>query len=425
MKSGQRVLVIGSGGREHALVWKLAQSDQVEHLFCLPGNAGTAEIATNLPGKVDDHPGILETVRKNGIDLVVIGPDDCLAAGLVDDLTAAGIPTFGPTRHAARFESSKVFAKEFMRRHGIPTGAAGVFADPDSALAYLQNSPFPVVVKAEGLALGKGVIIATTQQEARAAVESMMIQKIFGQAGERIVIEEFLVGRECSIHCFISGDQYLLCPPAQDHKRIGDGDSGPNTGGMGTCCPTPAVDDEALEQIRRLIIEPFLEGCREEGIVFRGMLFPGLMMTSDGPRVLEFNCRFGDPETQVLVRKLDSDLLDLITATIHGTLDRTRPAWNPDAALCIVAASGGYPGSYQKGLPIAGVEEAAALDGITVFHAGTARRDGQLETSGGRVLGVTALAPDLSAARHNAYHAIRQIRFDGMQFRTDLPIGLT
>jgi len=424
MKSGQRVLVIGSGGREHALAWKLAQSNQVEALFCLPGNGGTSSVATNLPGKVDDHPGILDTVAQQRIDLVVIGPDDCLAAGLVDDLAAHGISAFGPTRHAARFESSMIFAKEFMRRHGIPTAAAGVFDDPTPAISYLQECSLPVVVKAEGLALGKGVIIAHTHQEAKEAIENMMVHRIFGAAGERIVIEEFLTGRECSIHCFISGDQYLLCPPAQDHKRVGDGDKGPNTGGMGTCCPTPAVDDATLEQIRERIIEPFIQGCRAEGIDYRGMLFPGLMMTAEGPRVLEFNCRFGDPESQVLVRKLQSDLLDLIHATIHGTLDHAEARWNEEAALCIVAASGGYPGSYPKGIPIEGIEEAEDLQGITVFHAGTSSKDGILQTSGGRVLGVTSLAKDLPAARDAAYDAIGRIHFDGMQYRRDLPVGL-
>jgi len=423
MADSRRVLIVGSGGREHALAWKLQQSPGISALFCLPGNAGTAAVATNLEGVPSDHSTILRAVQEQAIDLVVIGPDDCLAAGLADDLQRAGIAAFGPTQSAARLESSKVFAKAFMERHGIPTAQAGIFDDPASARAFADSQNLPLVIKAEGLALGKGVIIAETRAAVAAAIHQIMVDKAFGTAGERVVIEEFLTGQECSIHAFISEGRYQLCPAAQDHKRIGEGDIGPNTGGMGTCCPTPVVDGAAMARIEEEVIKPFVSGCQEEGIDFRGMLFPGLMMTAEGPKVLEFNCRFGDPEAQVLVRLLESDLLPLLEATIEGTLDTIKPEWSSSTAICIVMASGGYPGSYGKGYPISGIATAEALDSVVVFHAGTKAIDGEPVTSGGRVLGVTALGRTLSTAREAAYSATATIHFEGCQYRRDLPTG--
>ena len=416
-----KILVIGSGGREHALVWKLAQSPRVSELYCAPGNAGTAQIATNVAIPVNDQSSLLKFAIAEGIDLTVVGPDDALAAGIVDHFEHAGLRIFGPTQSAARLESSKVFAKEFMQRHGIPTAASGHFSDSAAAHRFCQASRFPLVIKADGLALGKGVIIAQTPWEAAQAINDIMEKRQFGAAGDQVVIEEFLTGQECSVHALVDGGHYLLFPAAQDHKQIFEGDQGPNTGGMGTFSPPQKlVTPEIVERIHREVMEPFMAGLKKDGLLFRGLLFPGVMVTQDGPKLLEFNCRFGDPETQVLLPRLKSDLVDLLEATIDGKLDTIQPEWDARAAVCVIMASGGYPGDYAKGKAITGIADAEALEGVTVFHAGTQRVEGEIVTSGGRVLGVTALGADLKAAQARAYEAVAKIHFEGATFRRDI-----
>ena len=420
-----KILVLGSGGREHALVWKLRQSPRVSAVFCAPGNAGIAQLATCLPLKVTGHAALVQFAKDERIDLTVVGPDDALAAGIVDLFQARGLRIFGPTRSAARLESSKVFAKEFMQRHGIPTARSGSFSDSSEAQKFCRGATYPLVVKADGLALGKGVIIAQNPWEAGLAIHEIMDARKFGDAGSRVLIEEFLTGEECSIHALVDGRDYLLFPSAQDHKRALDGDQGLNTGGMGTFSPAAKLlTPEIEERIRREVLAPFIAGLAKDGLDYRGMLFPGLMITADGPKVLEFNCRFGDPETQVLLTRLDSDLVELLEATIDGRLAGVQAKWKADAAVCVILASGGYPGSYASGLPITGLDRVA--QGITVFHAGTKRDDGKIVTAGGRVLGVTALAADLATAREKAYAAAAGIAFEGRQFRRDIAAkGLT
>jgi phosphoribosylamine--glycine ligase len=416
----RRVLVTGSGGREHALAWKLAQSPQVEKVFVAPGNAGTALVGENVSIAAEDVEKLVAFAKTNRIDFTVVGPDDALAAGVVDAFEAEGLKIFGPRAEAARLESSKAFAKDFLHRHGIPTADYREFTDCAAARDFCRNATHPLVVKADGLALGKGVIIAQTLEESEAAVKMCLEEGAFGAAGKLIVIEEFLEGVECSIHALVDGSSYLLLPDCRDHKKAFDGNTGPNTGGMGTISPSGSVDDSLRERIRREILDPFLAGIQKDGIPFRGMLFPGLMLTAEGPKVLEFNCRWGDPETQVLVRRLRSDILPLLEATVDGTLSSIQPEWDRRAAVCVILASGGYPGSYEKGKPISGLEAAAALEGVEIFHAGTKITDGRISTNGGRVLGVSALAEDLGAARALAYHAADRISFDGAQRRNDI-----
>ncbi len=416
-----KILVIGGGGREHALVWKLRQSPRVTEIFCAPGNAGIGQLATNVPIPVTDIGSLVKFAAAEGIDLTIVGPDDALAAGIADRFRQAGLRIFGPSQAAARLESSKVFAKEFMQRHGLPTAASGHFSESADAHLFCQKMRYPVVIKADGLALGKGVVIAKTPSEAAGAIHSIMDLRQFGAAGSRVVIEEFLTGQECSVHALVDGKNYLLFPAAQDHKQIYDGDEGPNTGGMGTFSP-PAklVTPEIEERIRREVMEPFMAGLQKDGIDFRGLLFPGLMITAEGPKLLEFNCRFGDPETQVLLSRLKSDLVDLLEATVDGQLGEVQPVWDSRAAVCVVMASGGYPGNYTGGKVITGIEEAEALGDVTVFHAGTKLVDHKLVTAGGRVLGVTALGADLQAAKEKAYEAVEKIRFEGATFRRDI-----
>ena len=413
------LLVVGGGGREHALVWKLKQSPRVSRLLCAPGNAGTAALAENFPVKAADLDAIVELAKRERVDLVVVGPDDPLAAGLVDRLQAAGIRAFGPTASAARFESSKSFAKDFMVRHGIATARSGKFTDFASACDYASGQKFPLVVKADGLALGKGVTIAEDYATAEKALRESLVEGVFGEAGKTVVIEEFLQGRECSIHALIDGKSWLLFPDARDHKRALDGDRGPNTGGMGTLSPSGRVDDALRSRIEKEILAPFVRGLQQDGLDFRGMLFPGLMLTPDGPKVLEFNARFGDPETQVLLPRLRSDLLDLIQATIDRRLDAVRAEWDHRATCCVVMASGGYPGKYQTGSTISGLDDAAKA-GALVFHAGTAARDGEIVTSGGRVLGVTAPGDTAADAIKCAYQAVKRIGFEKAAYRTDI-----
>lgn len=423
-----KVLVIGGGGREHALVWKLAQSPHVTRLWAAPGNAGiaververTGEPVTCVPVGAEDLPGLLAFAREQRPDLTVVGPDNPLALGVVDLFAEHGLRAWGPNRRAAQFEASKAFAQQFMERHGIPAPRAGVFTAPRAASRFAAELGGRCAVKADGLALGKGVLLCRDMARADAAIEQMLVQGAFGEAGRRIVIQEWIEGTEVSLHALCDGRTAQLFPTSQDHKRALDGDAGPNTGGMGTYSPTPWLTDTQLEQTRREILEPWLRGCAAEGLDFRGLLYPGLMWTAQGPRVLEFNARFGDPETQVYLPRLESDLLELLEASVAGTLDRIELRWRPQSAVCVVMASAGYPGSYARGRPIHGLEEAARLPRVKVFHAGTARAGDHVVTSGGRVLGVTAWADTLAAARDAAYAAVERIRFEGAHYRRDI-----
>lgn len=415
-----KILIVGSGGREHALAWKLAQSPKVEKIYAAPGNAGTAAIGENVAISADDIPALVSFALEHQIGLTVVGPDDSLAAGIADAFLAAGLRIFGPSAAAARLESSKTFAKDFMRRHGIPTAESREFTDSLEAYAWCRKASYPLVVKADGLALGKGVVIAQTPFEAAMAIHRSMDLGVFGESGRKVVIEEFLQGVECSIHALIDGANYLLFPDARDHKRAYDGNQGPNTGGMGTISPSGTLDDALLQQVQTEVLERFVAGLQADGLLFKGMLFPGLMLTADGPKVLEFNCRFGDPETQVLLRRLQTDLVDLLDATVDGVLEEVTPQWDAQAAVCVIVASGGYPGSYAKGAPITGIADAEKSGDVVVFHAGTKDSGGQVVTNGGRVLGVTALAADLPAARQAAYGAVAAIAFDQMQYRGDI-----
>jgi phosphoribosylamine--glycine ligase len=417
------ILVIGSGGREHALVWKLKQSRSVDRVFCAAGNAGTEAIAENVALAAIDLQGLLQFAKQNKIDLTVVGPDDPLAAGIVDLFVAEKLRVFGPTKSAARLESSKIFAKELMRAQKIPTAEAKTFSDSDEALSYCQQLKFPVVVKADGLALGKGVIVAPDAATAKSAISSMMTERRFGDAGRRIVIEEFLRGTECSLHALVDGKNYLLMESARDHKRVFDGDEGPNTGGMGAFSPANNWNRNLESQFESDVMRPLLQGLQKERVEYRGLLYPGLMITADGPRVLEFNCRFGDPETQALLPRLKSDLVTLFEATIDGKIDNCEIEWDARAAVTIVLASGGYPGKYETGKPISGLDEAAKLGGIEIFHAGTKRVNDQIVTAGGRVLAVTALGSTISAARDLAYSAVSRIHFDGCHFRRDIALS--
>ena len=426
-----KILVIGGGGREHALVWKLKQSSSVDRIFSAPGNAGTAEIAENIAVSATDLPRLLRFAKQNDVDLTVVGPDDPLAMGIVDLFTADKLRIFGPTKSAARLESSKIFAKELMRAQKVPTAQARMFSESKEALGYCDELKFPVVIKADGLALGKGVIIAPDVATAKSTIEAMMNEARFGDAGRRIVIEEFLRGTECSIHALVDGNDYRLLESARDHKRAFDGDEGPNTGGMGAFSPANNWDAQLQSQFESKIMRPLLRGLAKERIAYRGLLYPGLMITSDGPQVLEFNCRFGDPETQVLLPRMKSDLLPLLEATIDGNSDSRRERgidnysieWDKRAAVTVVLASAGYPGKYETGKAISGLNEVAKLEGVQVFHAGTKIVANQVASAGGRVLAVTALGSTTAAARDRAYEAVSRIHFDGCHYRRDIALG--
>lgn len=419
-----KVLIVGSGGREHALAWKLAQSPRVTKIYAAPGNPGTAEVGENIPLAASDIQSLVTFAKREDIGLTVIGPDDALAAGIVDAFEAEGLRAFGPRQQAAQLESSKIFAKEFMRRHGIPTADSREFTDSREALLYVRSAKYPLVIKADGLALGKGVIITATPDEAEQAIHLTMEARAFGEAGIRVVIEEFLTGTECSIHALVDGHSYQLFPDCRDHKQAFNDNLGPNTGGMGTVSPSGRVDAMLESRIRTEIMDRFMAGLVADGIDFRGMLFPGLMLTSDGPKVLEFNCRWGDPETQVLVRRCKSDLLEALEACIEKRLSTSVPLlWREDAAVCVILASGGYPGDYVKGLPITGLQEAAQSPDIEIFHAGTKVSDGSTVTNGGRVLGVSAIATDIESARNAAYTAANKIHFDNIHRRDDIGVA--
>jgi phosphoribosylamine--glycine ligase len=418
-----KILLIGSGGREHALTWKLRQSPDTERIFCAPGNAGTAEIAENVAIPASDLASLVRFAKENRVDLTVVGPDDPLAAGIVDLFTAEKLRAFGPDQSAARIESSKIFAKELMRTQKIPTAEARTFSDSSDALHYCERLRFPIVIKADGLALGKGVVIAVDADTARSTIDDMMNQGRFGDAGRRIIIEEFLRGTECSLHALVDGKNYLLLESARDHKRALDGDQGPNTGGMGAFSPANNWNSKLQARFEAEIMQPLLRGLLEEGIAFRGLLYPGLIITGDGPRVLEFNCRFGDPETQALLPRLKSDLLPLLAATIDGNIDQCAVEWDTRAAVTIVLASAGYPGKYETGKTISGLDNAATLADVQIFHAGTKRDGGEVKTAGGRVLAVTALGTTLAAARTRAYEAVSRIHFESCHYRRDIALN--
>lgn len=415
-----KVLVIGGGGREHAVCKKLSESKDVTQILCAPGNAGIAQVARCIPEvKATDVEGIVALAKKEKVDFVCVTPDDPLALGCVDRLEEEGIPAFGPTAYAAQMEASKIFSKNLMRKYGIPTAKCEIFTEMDKALAYLDTQEAPIVVKADGLALGKGVVVASTIEEAKNAVIEMMEGGKFGRSGARVLIEECMVGREVTVLCFCDGKTIRPMPASQDHKRVFDGDKGPNTGGMGAFAPSPLYTEEIAARTEKEILLPTLNAMNSEGFTFKGVLYVGLMLTKDGPKVVEYNARFGDPETQVVLPLLESDLFAIMRAVREGRLAETDIRWKKESAACIVLASGGYPGKYESGKLISGLEDAEAA-GATVYHAGTKKTDAGYVTAGGRVLGVTALGDTLADAVHSAYAAAEKIHFEGAHMRRDI-----
>lgn len=415
-----KILVIGSGGREHALVWKIAQSPRKPQVFCAPGNAGIERLATCVPIKADDLTGLKEFALKEQIDLTVVGPEAPLALGIADEFRKARLKIFGPTKAAARLEASKSFSKDIMAANRIPTAAARSFEQMEQALAYLDEQPVPIVVKADGLAQGKGVVVATTREEAKQAVRDAMEKSLFGQAGHRVLIEEFLDGEELTIMAFTDGKTVVPMVPAQDHKRVGDGDTGPNTGGMGAYAPAPIATAALREQVTRQVLQPTVDALARLGCPFQGVLYAGLMIVKGTPYVLEFNARMGDPETEVVLPLLKTDLVDVMEAVVDHRLDQLTVEWRNDTAVCVVMTSPGYPGSYQTGFPIQGLTAQSADAHIAIFHAGTKRDAERVVTAGGRVLAVTAWAPSLLQAREQVYKAVPSIMFDGRHYRTDI-----
>ena len=416
-----KVLIVGGGGREHAIAWKVVKSQKVEKLYCAPGNAGIAEVAECVNIGVMEFDKLTAFARENQIDLTIIGPDDPLAAGAVDAFEAAGLRVFGPRKNAAILEASKAFSKDLMKKYGIPTAAYETFSSPEAALAYLETAKMPIVLKADGLALGKGVLICKDLEGAREGVKTLMLDKQFGSAGDEIVIEEFMTGREVSVLSFVDGKNIKIMTSAQDHKRAKDGDQGLNTGGMGTFSPSPFYTAEVDAFCKEHIYQKTVDAMRAEGREFKGIIFFGLMLTADGPKVLEYNARFGDPETQVVLPRMKNDIVDLFEACIDGTLDQVDLQFEDNAAVCVVLASDGYPEHYEKGFPIHGLEHFKDADGYYVFHAGSKfDADGQIVTNGGRVLGVTATGKTLKEARANAYTATEFITFDNKYMRHDI-----
>jgi len=415
-----KVLIVGSGGREHALAWKLGQSPKVSEIFIAPGNGGTRLEGTNVPIKDDDLPGLVKFAKENKIDLVVAGPELPLVLGIKEALAKEGIPCFGPGAYAANLEGSKAFSKMVMRDSGVPTAPFQVFDEFARAKAFVESKGAPIVIKADGLAAGKGVVVASTVEEAIASLEAMMVTKEFGSAGERVVIEEALKGEEASFLAFCSGEEYALLPSAQDHKAVGEGDTGPNTGGMGAYSPAPVLPREKYEETAELVIKPVLKLLAERGESFVGILYAGLMYTPDGPSVLEYNVSFGDPECQPLLMRLDSDLAEIMLACVENRISEVEVKLKAETTLCVVMAAGGYPGPYEKGMEITGFEEAEQVEGVKVFQAGTTYKDGKTLTNGGRVLGVTALGTDLGAAQARAYEAVAKLSFKDAYYRRDI-----
>ncbi|MBD3292720.1 MAG: phosphoribosylamine--glycine ligase [Armatimonadia bacterium] len=415
-----RILVVGSGGREHALCWKIAQSPHCDELFCAPGNGGIGRIAECVEIKADDIEKLGDFAEEKQIDLTVVGPERPLIAGICDHFRSRGLTIYGPNAAAARLEGSKAFTNELVKRAGAPGKSFEVFDNPEAAREYIREQGAPIVVKADGDAAGKGVVVAENIDDALDAVDRCMVEREFGSAGDRVVVEEFLEGQECSIKVFCDGETIVPMVPSQDYKRIYDGDEGPNTGGMGCYSPVPVVTPEILERIMSEIVRPTVGQMAADGNPYSGTLYAGIILTEDGPRLLEYNCRFGDPETQVVLPRLESDLVELLLATAEGRLSEADARWTDDTAVCVVCASGGYPASYETGKEITGLKDANAEEGVVVFHAGTERMGRRYFTDGGRVLGVTALGADFREARARAYNAVGRIEFEDMYFRTDI-----
>ena len=415
-----KILVIGSGGREHALIWKLSQSSEVDKIYCAPGSAGIAEFAELVAIAPDQIDKLADFAAAQKIDLTVVGPELPLTLGISDLFESRRLKIFGPNRDAAQLEGSKAFAKKIMTENIIPTAAAGIFSDAETARRYLNQNSAPYVVKADGLAAGKGVLICATREEAQSAIDEIMVKKAFGQAGEKVVIEEFLEGEEASFMVLTDGDYVLALPSSQDHKRVFDNDQGPNTGGMGAYSPAPVVTQAVEDRVLREVVTPLIAGLKLKGIVYRGVIYVGLMITKPGPKVLEFNARFGDPECQVIMMRLKSDLVPLLQAAVDGTLRTVRPEWYPDPAVCVVLSAGGYPGSYEIGKEIRGLEKLKDWPKGFVFHACTRKESGRWQTSGGRVLGVTARGHDLAEAVQEVYRGVNAISWDGMHYRRDI-----
>ena len=418
----KKILIIGSGGREYALAWKLFQSSRVDKIYMAPGNGGSNQLGENVNVPVEDIEGLANFAEKNKISLTVVGPDDALALGIVDVFKERGLPIFGPTKKAAQMESSKAYAKQIMAESGVPTASYKVFSEYKQALDYIDGHEIPLVIKANGLALGKGVYICKTVDEARDSLKKIMVDKVHKNAGDQVIIEEFLEGSEVSIHVFCDGKNSVIFPTSKDHKTIGENDKGENTGGMGTIASVPGFDKKMLLEIDKKIVKLILKTLENKGNPFVGCLYPGLIMTKSGPKVLEFNVRFGDPETQSYMRLLKTDLLDILEACVSGNLDKIKIEWEQKFVACVILASGGYPREYKKGIPIFGINEAEKMEDIVVFHAGTKIVDNQLVTNGGRVLGVTATGETLKMALDKVYEAIKLINFEGMYYRKDIGI---
>lgn len=415
-----KVLVIGSGGREHALLWKISQSKRVKSLYALPGNAGASKLAYCVDISISNISKIVEFAEKEGIDLTVVGPEAPLAEGIVDRFREKKLNIFGPSREAARLEESKVFSKKLMQEHYIPTAMAEIFTDPEDARRYVREVGVPIVVKADGLAAGKGVIVANSIPEAEEAIYSIMEEKIFGHAGDRVIIEECLQGEEVSMMAFTDGENIVAMPSAQDHKRVFDGDKGPNTGGMGAYSPAPVPEEDFSRRIMEEILIPVIRAMKSQGTPYTGVIYAGLMVTERGPKVLEFNVRFGDPEAQAVLPRLKGDIVDIIEGCISGNLKNIEVEWHREASVCVVVSSGGYPGKYDKGKRIYGLEEIEKLDNVYIFHAGTSFLDGNIVTSGGRVLGITAMGKDIREAIDRVYGAVRLVKFENAHYRKDI-----
>jgi phosphoribosylamine--glycine ligase len=415
-----KVLVVGGGGREHALVWKVAQSPKVTKIYAVPGNAGIAQLAECVPIKAEDIPGLLSFARANAVDLTIVGPEGPLSMGIVDEFTKAGLRIFGPSGNAAEIEASKWFSKDLMKKYHIPTAEYEVFTDKAAAEAYVYEKGAPIVVKADGLAAGKGVVVAETVAEALKALDLIMSQKAFGTAGDRVVVEECLRGEEASFMAFTDGKAVVPMASSQDHKRVFDADKGPNTGGMGAYSPAPIVTKKLERKIMETIMVPTVQAMEKEGRLFKGVLYAGLMIHDSEVKVLEFNARFGDPETQPVMARLETDLIEIIEAILAGKLAKTDIKWKPESAVCVVMAAGGYPGKYEKGKEIKGLEKAAGHKNVMVFHSGTSLKNSKIVTAGGRVLGVTGLGAVVAAAIDNAYAGVREISFDGAHYRRDI-----